>query len=411
MSAAGESAGGPLSGIRVLDLTQFLAGPFATQIMGDLGAEVIKVESPSGDWSRTLPPHFIGDDSAYYLSINRNKKSIVADMKSAEGLALVKRLVAVSDIVIENFRPGVLDRLGLEYAVLAKQSPGLIWCSISGFGQDGPDRDRPAYDMIVQALSGGMSMTGEAGRAAVRAGIPIGDLCAGMYGVIGVLAALQERHRTGRGRLIDIAMLDSQVAMLCYQAAYFLHSGVEPGRQGRGHASIPTYRSFDAGNDTELVITANTERMWQALCGVLGLDGLTQDPRFLTNDDRYANRFELWPLLEAAFQTKEAGAWVPLLLEAGIPVGRVNTLQAALSDPQVVHRGMVMELRSGDGKTIRVAGNPITFPGAERVEPVYPPALGRDSRAVLESVLGMGADEIDAAIAAGVVHGPKEQKA
>lgn len=411
MSTPGGKVGGPLSGIRILDLTQFLAGPFATQMMGDLGAEVLKLESPSGDWSRTLPPHYVGDDSAYYLSINRNKKSIVADMKSAEGLALVKRLVAKSDIVIENFRPGVLDRLGLEYAVLAEETPALIWCSISGFGQDGPDRDRPAYDMIVQALSGGMSMTGEVGRPAVRAGIPIGDLCAGMYGVIGVLAALEERHRTGRGRLVDIAMLDSQVAMLCYQAAYFLHSGEEPGRQGRGHASIPTYRSFDAGNDTELVITANTERMWRALCGVLGLGGLTEDKRFLTNDERYANRFELWPLLEAAFQTKEAGQWVPLLLEAGIPVGRVNTLEAALSDPQVIHRGMVMELNSGDGKTIRVAGNPITFPGTERPEPVYPPPLGGDTRAVLESVLGMGAEEIDAAIAAGVVHGPKEQKA
>ncbi len=399
----------PLAGVRVLDLTQFLAGPFATQILGDLGAEVIKLEAPSGDWSRSLPPHFVGPDSAYYLSVNRNKKSVVADMKSADGLALVKRLVGASDIVMENFRPGVLDRLGLVYEELAAENEGLIWCSISGFGQNGPDRDRPAYDMIVQALSGGMSMTGEPGEPAVRAGIPIGDLCAGMYGTIGVLAALEARRRTGKGRLVDVAMLDCQVAMLCYQAAYFLHSGNEPGRQGRGHASIPTYRSFDAGNDTELVITANTERMWRALCGVLGREELADDPRFATNDGRYANRFELWPFLEAAFQEKDADAWVPLLLEAGIPVGRVNTLGAALSNPQIVQRDMVLELTAADGRRVRVAGNPIKF-ADDVVSPAgFPPLLGQDTRGVLADVLGLGEDEIEAAIEAGVVGEPGSQ--
>lgn len=400
----------PLAGVRVLDLTQFLAGPFATQILGDLGAEVIKLEAPSGDWSRSLPPHFVGPDSAYYLSVNRNKKSVVADMKSADGLALVKRLAGASDIVMENFRPGVLDRLGLVYGELAAENEGLIWCSISGFGQDGPDRDRPAYDMIVQALSGGMSMTGEPGEPAVRAGIPIGDLCAGMYGAIGVLAALEARRRTGKGRLVDVAMLDCQVAMLCYQAAYFLHSGSEPGRQGRGHASIPTYRSFDAGNDTELVITANTERMWRALCGVLGRAELADDPRFATNDNRYANRFELWPLLEAAFREKDADAWVPLLLEAGIPVGRVNTLEAALSNPQVVHRDMVLALTARDGRRVRVAGNPIKFADDEPPPAGFPPLLGENTRDVLADVLGLDEEEIAAALAAGIVGEPRPRE-
>ena len=400
----------PLAGVRVLDLTQFLAGPFATQILGDLGAEVIKLEAPSGDWSRSLPPHFVGPDSAYYLSVNRNKKSVVADMKSADGLALVKRLAGASDIVMENFRPGVLDRLGLVYGELAAQNEGLIWCSISGFGQDGPDRDRPAYDMIVQALSGGMSMTGEPGEPAVRAGIPIGDLCAGMYGAIGVLAALEARRRTGKGRLVDVAMLDCQVAMLCYQAAYFLHSGSEPGRQGRGHASIPTYRSFDAGNDTELVITANTERMWRALCGVLQRAELADDPRFATNDDRYANRFELWPLLEAAFREKDADAWVPLLLEAGIPVGRVNTLEAALSNPQIVHRDMVLALTARDGRRVRVAGNPIKFADDEPTPAGFPPLLGENTRDVLADVLGLDEEEIAAALAAGIVGEPRPRE-
>ena len=261
---------GPLNGIKVLDLTQFLAGPFSTQIFADLGAEVIKLEAPAGDWSRTLPPHFVGDDSCYYLSINRNKEAVAIDMKAPEGLALVKQLAEKCDIVMENFRPGVLDRLGLTYDDLSSRNPGLIWASISGFGQTGPYRERPAYDMIVQAMSGGMSLTGEVGRSAVRAGMPIGDLTAGMYATVGSLAALEERRRTGKGKFVDISMLDCQVALLTYQAAYYLHSDKVPGRQGRGHESIPTYRSFAGANDTELVICANTERMWQGLCAVLG---------------------------------------------------------------------------------------------------------------------------------------------
>ena len=394
---------GPLSGIRVLDLTQFLAGPYNTQILADLGAEVIKLESPAGDWSRTLPPHFVGKESCYYLSINRNKQGVVIDMKQAAGLDLVKRLAEKSDILMENFRPGVLDRLGLRYDDLTTRNPGLIWCAISGFGQDGPYRDRPAYDMIVQALSGGMSLTGEPGRAAVRAGLPIGDLTAGMYGVIGVLAALEERHRTGRGRLVDISMLDCQISMLTYQAAYYLHSGEVPGRQGSGHASIPTYRSFAAANDTGLVITANTEKMWQGLCGVLGLDALTEDPRFLTNEERFANREALWPLLEQAFAAREAKEWVSLLLDAGIPVGEVNSLADSLADPQVLHRGMVLDLENQQGEHARVAGNPLKYSAAEAEQHSYPPALGEHTRSVLGAVLGLSDEEIAGHLEDGVI--------
>ncbi len=401
--AASEAGQGPLSGIRVLDLTQFLAGPYSTQILADLGAEVIKLESPTGDWSRTLPPHFVANESCYFLSINRNKSGVVIDMKQPAGLELAKRLADSSDILMENFRPGVLDRLGLGYADLSARNPGLIWCAISGFGQDGPYRDRPAYDMIVQAISGGMSLTGEPGRAAVRAGIPIGDLAAGMYGTIGVLAALEERHRTGRGRLVDISMLDCQVSMLTYQAAYYLHSGQVPGRQGRGHDSIPTYRSFAAADGTELVITANTEKMWQGLCSVLGLDALADDPRFRTNDDRYANREALWPLLEDAFGKREAPEWVSLLQDAGIPVGEVNTLAESLNDPQVLHRDMVLDLESESGDRARVVGNPVKFAGADPAEHSYPPALGEHTRGVLARVLGLGDNEIDGYLKDGVI--------
>lgn len=394
---------GPLDGITVLDFTVALAGPFGTQILADLGARVIKIEAPEGEWTRTLPPHFVGKDSVYFLSINRNKQSVAVDMKKPQGLALVRRLAARSDILVENFRPGVLARLGLSFDALAAENPGLIWCAISGFGQDGPHRDKPAYDMIVQALSGGMSLTGEPGRPAVRAGIPIGDLAAGMYATIGALAALAERQRSGKGQFIDVAMLDCQVAMLCYQAAYCLHSGKDPGRQGRGHDSIPTYRGFDAANGTALVVTANTEKMWQSLTRVLGLEALAGDARFRANEDRHRNREILWPLLDAAFARRAAKDWVPLLEDAGVPVAVVNTVSDALEDPQVRGRGMVLDLAAADGRHVRVAGNPIKMSRSSRAAQDYPPGLGADASEVLRDMLGVGDDEIAAYTEAGAI--------
>jgi CoA:oxalate CoA-transferase len=397
----------PLAGLRVLDLTIFLSGPFGTQILGDLGAEIVKLESPEGDPTRHLPPYFVGEDSAYYLSINRNKRSIALDLKQAEGRALARRLALSCDVVVENFRPGVIDRLGLSYEDLAAEKPGLIWCSISGFGQDGPYRDRPAYDMIVQALSGGMSMTGEPDGPPVRAGIPIGDLAAGMYGVIGVLAAVAERNATGRGRRVDISMLDCQMAMLCYQASYHLQAGVVPGRQGRGHDSIPTYRGFTAGDGRDLVITANTERMWLALCQVLDLPDLPGDPRYVTNAERHRNRASLLPVLEAAFLARPAEEWGRLLTEAGIANGVVNTLDRSLADPQVLHRNMVLDLADAAGHRARVAGNPIKFAAVPDAAAVYPPALGADGEEILRGLLGLDADEIAALRAGGVVRAGK----
>jgi CoA:oxalate CoA-transferase len=403
MTADPKMRPGPLNGIRVLDLTQFLAGPFATQILGDLGAEVIKLESPTGDWARSLPPHFVGEDSCYYLSINRSKKAIAVDMKQPEGLDLVKNLAGKSDILFENFRPGVLDRLGLSWDALSAEYPKLIWASISGFGQSGPYRDRPAYDMIVQAMSGGMSMTGERDGVSVRAGIPLGDLSAGMYATIGALAALEERRTTGKGKFIDISMLDCQVAMTCYQAAYYLQSGQNPGRQGRSHASIPTYRSFPAANNTELVITANTERMWQGLCSALGLEALTKDARFLKNKDRFANREELWPLLEEAFSAKEAKEWVPLLLEQGVPVGEVNQLSDTFNDQQVLHREMLLPIEGSGGRKVKVAGNPLKFLDQPEGQYVFPPALGEDTHDVVCNLLEISESDFRALKDKGVV--------
>jgi CoA:oxalate CoA-transferase len=399
----------PLAGVRVLDLTQFLSGPYCTQMLADLGADVVKLEAPQGDAARHIPPYFVADDSAYYLSINRNKRSAVLDMKMPEGRALARRLALACDIVIENFRPGVLDRLGLSARELQAENPRLIWCSISGFGQDGPYRDKPAYDMIVQALSGGMSLTGEPEGRSVRAGIPIGDLAAGMYAATAVLAALHRRDETGAGDLVDISMLDCQAAMLCYQGAYHLHSGVVPGRQGAAHDSIPTYRSFRCGDGMDVVITANTERMWQGLCRALGTGALCDDPRFRTNRDRHQNRAALAPLLEQAFLARPAQDWVPLLEQQEVPVGVVNTLDRVVEDKQIRHRQMVLDLAAEDGRRARVMGNPMKFAGADEEDHRYPPALGENTIEVLCDLLSLDAAGIETLLACGAIHTAKEK--
>ncbi|MYZ46362.1 CaiB/BaiF CoA transferase family protein [Propylenella binzhouense] len=384
----------PLEGVTVLDLTQFLSGPYCTQILGDLGAEIIKLESPEGDLARHIPPYFREGSSLYFHAINRNKSSIVVNLKSERGLAIARDLIATCDIVVENFRPGVLDRLGLSAAELCREHPRLIWASISGFGQDGPYRNKPAYDMIVQALSGGMSLTGEPGGTAVRSGIPIGDLSAGMYAAIAALSAMVRRGITGRGAICDISMLDVQAAMLCYQAAYFLHSGVVPGRQGTAHDSIPTYRGFTCAEGTELVITANTERMWRGLCRVLGLDHLADDPRFVTNRERHQNRAALAELLEAAMRRRRADEWVPLLEAEGIPVGVVNTLDKVMADPQLRHRAMIEEMPARAGGPLRVMANPVKFVGEPATASIPPPVLGSATAAVLARHLGLAPAEI-----------------
>jgi crotonobetainyl-CoA:carnitine CoA-transferase CaiB-like acyl-CoA transferase len=387
-------------------MTLFLSGPFGTQILGDLGAEVIKVEPPDGDNTRHLPPHFIGADSAYFASVNRNKRSIVVDHRRPEGRAVIERLAATADVFIENLKPGALARYGIAPERLRAANPRLVTCSISGFGQDGPYRAKPAYDMVVQALSGGMSMTGEPGGPAVRAGVPLADLSAGLYAVIGILAALEERHRTGLGKAVDVAMLDCQVAMLCYQAAYHLASGEVPGRQGRGHASIPSYRSFTAGDGRDVVICANTDRMWRSLCEVIGRHDLRDDPGLADRKGRYQRREEIWAALDAAFLTRSAVEWVARLEGAEVPVGTVNTLDRTLSDPQVLHRGMVLPVRDeATGLSARVAGNPLKFPGSAGEAPArFPPPLGRDTEAVLREA-GLSGPEIADLLALGVLRG------
>ena len=384
-----------LGHIRVLDLSLFLSGPFGTQILADLGADVIKIEPKDGDLTRQLPPNFIAGDSAYFHSVNRNKKSIVIDYKTPEGLDLLKRLAANCDVLIENQKPGGMAEHGVTYESISAVNPRIVYCSISGFGQDGPECERPAYDMVIQALSGGMSLTGEPDGKSVRAGIPLADLSAGMYAATAVCAALEARNQTGRGQYIDISMLDCQIAMLTYQASYYLASGTVPGRQGRGHESIPSYRSFTARDGRDVVVCANTDRMWQGLCTAAGLDALGADPELANRKGRYHHRERIIAAFDRAFLDKDADDWVSALLAAGVPVGTVNTIGEALANPQVSWRKMILDLTDDDGHELRVAGNPIKMPLAGERDHVFPPRLAQHTREVLHDVLGLSSVEIE----------------
>ncbi|MFN8150419.1 MAG: CaiB/BaiF CoA-transferase family protein [Solirubrobacterales bacterium] len=393
---------GPLSHLTVLDFTQFLAGPYATQVLADLGATVIKLESSKGDMTRGVAPHFVGPNSAYFWSLNRGKKSIVIDLKDDRGKDLCLRLVERTDILVENFRPGVMDRLGLGYETLRERNPGLVYCAISGFGQTGPMRERPAYDAIVQAMSGTMSLTGEPDRPPVIIGPPVGDIVAGLYGMIGALAAVGERDRTGHGRYVDVAMFDSQLATLSYHAVYHLVSGIVPVAQGRRHVSLPTYRSYTCADGADVFVTANTEGMWGLLCDVLGLSELKTDPRFVVNADRLEHKEELWALLEERFMTRPAHEWATALMEAGVPASVINTLDRAFAEPQADARDMVVPVVDSLGNRTRTVANPIKLSDHEAAEHTVP-QLGEHSAEVLRSVLDMSAEQIEPLIEAGVV--------
>lgn len=392
----------PLEGLRVLDLTTFLSGPFCTQMLGDLGADVTKLEPLTGDSSRAIPPYFVGEDSAYFLANNRNKSSIAIDLKSPDGLRIVKELIAKSDVVVENFRPGVCQRLGLDVEAITANQPELIWASISGFGQTGEGVQRPAYDMIVQALSGVMSLTGEPGAPPVRLGIPAGDLVAGLYAAIGILAAIPNQKLAGIGRVLDISMLDGQLSMLSYQAAYAMVSGVTPAPQGSGHDSIPTYRSYVGSDGSTFVVTANTERMWQNLCHAVARPDLLSDSRFSNSGSRLKHRAELDAELEVAFAKRTSAEWVEELLLHEVPVAPIRNVVEALDDARKADRGMVLELESDSGEHFSSLGNPVRYVGVPPKPPTYPPRLGEQSRQILEGI-GLDPAEIDRLVKDGVV--------
>jgi CoA:oxalate CoA-transferase len=372
-----------LAGVRVLDLTRFLAGPFAGMVLADLGADVLKVEQIGGDSTRRNPPYYFQGDSAYFLSINRNKSSIALDIRAPQGREVLHKLVQESDIIIDNLRAPQRKALGLDYADLSRMNSRIISCSVTGFGSDGPYSDRPAYDIIVEALAGVMSLTGPVGGPSVRAGVPIGDITAGLFAALAALGGLQTRQATGHGVHVDVGMLDCQVSLLSYLAQYYFTGGLVAGHQGREHVSIPTYNTFMTKDQVEIVIAANTNEMWRSLCSVLGRDDLPRKPRFETNAARLEHRDEIIGILRGEIMKWHVADLHEALVRAEVPVAPINRLDTALRDPQIAHREMVVSVPHHAGGEFVTLGNPIKSETSEGKEFVSPPALGQDTRAVL----------------------------
>lgn len=370
-------------------------------MLADMGAEVIKVEPPEGDVSRSWGPPFIEGESSYFLSINRNKKSIVINLKSEKGREIVLKLAEKCDVFVENFRPGVTKRLGVDYETVKKVNPKIIYCSISGFGQEGPYRDYPAFDQILQGMGGLMSITGEPGRPPVKVGIPITDIAAGMFAAYGIVCALFYREKTGKGQYVDVSMLDSQVAWLTYQAGRYFATGEIPGPIGSGHPLIVPYQAFKT-KDGYINIAAGNDNLFRSLCKVLGVEHLADDPRFNTNPKRVENREELVKILEEIFVQKTTSEWLELIRKAGVPCGPIYNVADVVNDPQVLFRKMVVEIDHPKSGRIKVTGVPVKLsesPGDVRLPP---PMLGQHTVDILK-FLGYSDEDISKLKDEGVV--------
>ncbi len=391
----------PLDDLCVIDLSRALAGPFCTLLLADLGARVIKVETPNGgDDTRGWGPPFIEGESAYFLSVNRNKESLTLNLKDPRGSALLLRLLAQADVLLENFRPGTMDRFGLGYRELHARFPRLVYGAISGFGQDGPYRERAAYDLILQGMAGLMGITGEEGGAPVKVGVAVADICAGMYAAFGILAALRARERTGRGQLVDAALFDGQISWLTYNAGSYFATGQNPRRLGNAHPSIVPYQAFRTA-DGYVNVAVGSEAIWRRFSAAVAPE-LVDDRRFATNRDRVASRQALIDQLEGIFVTRSTQDWMRTLDAAGVPSGPIMTMEEVFRDPQVRHRNMLVELTHPVAGRIQQTGLPIKLsdtPGAIRTPP---PTLGQHTDAILEG-LGLSIEEVAVLRADGVV--------
>lgn len=383
---------GPLADLRVIDLTRALAGPMCTVLLGDLGARVIKIETPAGgDDTRGWGPPFLEGESAYFLSVNRNKESLTLNLKEPRGRELLLRLLAKADVLVENFRPGIMDRLSLSYADLHGRFPALVYASISGFGQDGPSRERTAYDLILEGMGGLMEITGEPSGPPTKVGVAVADICAGMYAALGILAALRVRDQTGQGQQVDASMLDGLVSWLTYAAGNYFATGENPGRLGNAHPSIVPYQTFRTA-DGYINVAVGSEAIWRRFCEVVAPE-LADDPRYATNRDRVAARLSLVARLETIFATRSSHAWMEVLDRAGVPNGPIRTLADVFDDPQVRYREMVVEVMHpvvGALKQTGVAVKLSETPGQIRTPP---PTLGQHTEAILQE-LGLSAKEI-----------------
>jgi len=385
----------PLSHIRVLDLTRVLAGPWATQMLADLGAEVIKIEKPGeGDDTRGWGPPFVkrADDSdgdaAYFHSANRGKKSVAIDMAKQEGAALIKALAAKADVLVENFKVGGLKKYGLDYEALSALNPRLIYCSITGFGQDGPYANRAGYDFMIQGMAGVMSITGEPDGEPMKMGVAFADIFSGLHAMIGIEAALIAREKTGIGQHIDIALLDTQVSVLANQAMNYLVSGRAPKRLGNAHPNIVPYQTFET-SDGHIIMAVGNDRQFAEYARIIGAPELAADQRFTTNRGRVENRDALIPLLKPLMKAKTTAAWVAAFEADAVPCGPINTLDQVFENPQVKARGLLQELEANDGSKVPTVRGPIVFSGSTEVESHPSPQLGQDTEAVLKDVLSL----------------------
>ncbi len=391
LNNAGSSPG-PLDGLVVVDLTRVLSGPYCTMQLADMGARVIKVEQPGrGDDTRAWGPPFIGAESAYFLSINRNKESLTLDLKS--GRAVLERLLDRADVLVENFRPGTMERLGLGYAAVAARWPRLVYCSISGFGQTGPRRDQPGYDAVVQAEGGLMSITGEADGPAFRLGVAIADIVSGMFAAQGIALALLARARTGRGQHVDIGMLDSTAALLTYQAAIYFATGQPPTRMGNRHPTIVPYETFEA-SDGEFVLAVGSEGLWRRFCELLDAPGVAEDPRFATNRDRVSHYEILRPLLAERIRQRSRAEWIERLMAAGVPCGSVRDVSEVLRDPQMTAREMIAAVEHAALGSVQVLGVPIKLSETPGTVRTAPPTLGQHTDQILRTDLGFSDADI-----------------
>ncbi|GLK72951.1 CoA transferase [Ancylobacter dichloromethanicus] len=399
-----------LAGIRVLDLSRVLAGPWATQTLGDLGADVIKIEKPGeGDDTRGWGPPWLADgegnptrESAYFLAANRNKRSVTIDMATPEGQGLIRRLAAMSDVVVENFKVGGLKRYGLDHESLAALNPRLVYCSITGFGQDGPEAGRAGYDFMIQGMSGLMSVTGSPDTEPQKVGVALVDILTGLNATIAILAALEQRHRTGCGQHIDVALFDVAVASLANQALNFLVGGGAPRRLGNAHPNIVPYQAFETG-DGHLILAVGNDAQFARFCRLADLTELAADTRFATNRDRVAHREALIPFVAAALKRQTTGEWLAMLDAAGIPAGPINTIAQAFAEPQALARGLALNLSHPLGGSASGVRSPLRLSGSPGGAPTAPPLLGQHTDEVLEQLLGLSNIERQALRAAGIV--------
>ena len=398
---------GPLRGIRVLDLTWVLAGPFASMILGDLGAEVIKVERPPyGDVARTTGP-IVNGESCYFFSINRGKKSVCLDLKAERGRELFLRLVGLSDVLMENFTPGTMDKLGLGYDVLQKHNPRLIYSATSGFGQTGPERLRPALDIVVQGMGGVMSITGEPDGPPLRPGLSLGDIAAGLYTTIGVLAALHERERSGQGQMIDVAMLDCQIAILENAFIRYFATGELPKPIGSRHPLATPFQAFPTSDGwIVLALSWGVENQWELFCATIGRMDLIDDPRFDTPALRTEHHAELEPILNEAMHQKTTSEWLEEFDAIGLPCGPLNNIAQAAEQPQVVARRMLVEVEHPRIGRLKLPDTPVKLSRTPGGIKGPSPALGQDTYEVLSSLLGLSAEEMAELAAAGVIVSP-----